>query len=126
MANPLTAKPFDQALDPTDELDFYVILNQGSPDAKVPPLLLLGEAVATYTLSITAEGVTVGLMIVERIGFQNQLDGNVLKIWFDVTPSLRASRMFDGVGVTVAIELTIWTTLGRRKQRSFLMRISNQ
>ncbi len=126
MANPPTAKPFDQALDPADELDFYVILNQGSPDARVAPLLLLGEAVASYTLSITAEGVTVGLLIVERIGFQNQLDGNRLKIWFEVTPALRASRMFDGTGVVVAVELTIWTTQGRRKQRSFLMRISNQ
>jgi hypothetical protein len=128
MANPATAKAFEQALDPSDVIDFYVVLSQGSPDAAVPTVLLLGEGVADYTLILTPEAAAVGLKIVERAGYENRLSGNVLTLWLEVDPALRGSAIFNGAGVIVAIEMLIETTATppRIKQRSFLVRISNQ
>lgn len=128
MANPPTAKAFDQALDPQDRVDFYVILSQGAPDAPVAPLLLIGEAVARYQLALTPEAAAVGLRIVEAPGFQNKLDGNVLSLNLEVDQQMQGSPLFDGAGVTVAIELLIVTTARppRTKQRSFLVKVANQ
>lgn len=128
MANPATAKAFAQALDPSDVIDFYVVLSQGQPDAAVPTVLLLGEGVENYSLTLTPEAVAVGLRIVERAGYEDKLDGNVLTLWLEVDPAMQTSPVFNGTGVTVPIEILIETTATppRTKQRSFLVRISNQ
>lgn len=128
MAIPATAQAFAQALDPSDLVDFHVIISQGEPDAKIPTVLLVGEAVADYSLGVTPEAAAVGLSIVEREGYQNRLVGNVLSLWLEVDASMRGAAIFNGLGVTVAIELIMTTTSdpARIKQRSFLVRIANQ
>lgn len=128
MALPVTAQAFAQALDPSDLVDFHVIVSQGEPDAKIPTVLLLGEAIADYSLALTPEAAAIGLSIVERAGYQNRLVGNVLSLWLEVDASMRGAAIFNGAGVTVAIELTMTTTSdpARIKQRSFLVRIANQ
>lgn len=128
MANPVSAKAFEQALDPSDVVDFHVIVSQGASDAVPPTVLLLGEAIAQYSLALTAEASAVGLRIVERTGYGNRLVGNLLTLWLEVDASMHGSPIFDGAGVIVAIELTITTTSTppRIKQRSFLVRIANQ
>jgi hypothetical protein len=128
MANPATAKAFAQALDPSDVVDFYVVLSQGEHDAPVPTVLLLGEGVETYSLTLPAEAVAVGLRIVDRVGYEDRLVGNVLSLWLEVDSTMQTSPIFNGNGVTVPIEILIETTATppRTKQRSFLVRISNQ
>lgn len=128
MALPATAQAFAQALDPSDVVDFYVVVSQGAPDAPTPTVLLLGEAIADYSLALTTEAAAVGLRIVDRAGYGNRLTGNVLKLWLEVEASMRGSAIFNGAGVTVAIELLIETSSNppRTKQRSFLVRIANQ
>jgi hypothetical protein len=128
MAIPATARAFDQALDPSDVIDFYVVISQGAPEAAPPTVLLLGEAVADYALALSPEAAAVGLRIVERAGYENRLSGNLLTLWLEVDPDLRSSPLFNGTGVIVAIEMLIETTATppRTKQRSFLVRIANQ
>lgn len=128
MAVPLSAKAFDQAVDPADVVDFFVVVSQGAADAKPPTILLLGEAIARYSLKLTPEAAAVGLRIVDAVGYENRLSGNVLQLWLEVDEAVQASPLFDGAGITVAIELLIVTTAvpPRTKQRSFLVRIVNQ
>jgi hypothetical protein len=128
MAIPVTAKAFDQPLDPSDVVDFYVVISQGAPDATQPTVLLLGEGVADYSLALSPEATAVGLRIVERAGYENRLAGNLLTLWLEVDPDLRSSPLFNGSGVIVPIEMLIETTATppRTKQRSFLVRIANQ
>lgn len=128
MANPPTAKAFDQPVDPSDIVDFFVIVSQTAPDARVPGVLLLGEGVARYALALTAEAAALGLKISQATGYENRLSGNVLQLWLEVETAMQSSPLFDGAGVTVAIELLIVTTSTppRTKQRSFLVRIANQ
>lgn len=128
MPNPVTAKAFDQALDPSDVVDFAIILSQSAPDAPVAGMLLLGEGVARYALSLTPEATALGLRIVDRPGYENRLDGNVLQLWLEIDAAMQGSPLFNGAGVVVAIELLITTTATppRTKQRSFLVRIANQ
>jgi hypothetical protein len=128
MAIPPSAKAFDQALDPSDVVDFYVLVSQGKPEADSPTVLLIGEAIASYQLALSAEASAVGLRIVEREGYANRLSGNVLTLYLEVDVSMRGSAIFDGSGVIVAIEMLIVTTSAppRTKQRSFLVRIANQ
>jgi hypothetical protein len=122
MAIPPSAKAFDQALDPSDVVDFYVLVSQGKPEADSPTVLLIGEAIASYQLALSAEASAVGLRIVEREGYANRLSGNVLTLYLEVDVSMRGSAIFDGSGVIVAIEMLIVTTSAppRTKQRSFL------
>lgn len=84
MAIPPTAKAFEQVLDPSDVVDFYVVVSQGEPDANPPTVLLMGEAIADYSLALSSEATAVGLRIVQREGYENRLSGNVLTLWFEV------------------------------------------
>lgn len=128
MAIPLTAKEFDQLLDPSDRVDFYVVLLQGAADSTPAPILLMGEAVASYTLAVTPEAAALGVRISTDPEYVDRLTGNVLKVYLEMVEDEWTSPLFDGRGVIVAIELTIITTSTppRRKQRSFLVRIANQ
>lgn len=128
MPVPVTAKAFEQALDPSDIVDFYVFISQGSPDASPPTVLLKGEAVAAYSLALSPEAAAVGLRIVERGSYKNSFSGNLLTVYFEVDDDLKGSPLFSGIGITVAVEMTIVTTSipPRTKQRSFLVRIANQ
>jgi hypothetical protein len=104
------------------------VLVQGKPDAAPRPLLLTGEGVASYALALTPEAVAAGLTLHDSAPYPITLTGNQLKLWLEVAPDMRGSPIFDGAGVIVGIELTITTTATppRRKQRTALVRISNQ
>ena len=127
MPNPLTATPFEQAVDPRDELDFYIYVSQGEPDANPATILLTGEGIASYELALLPEAIAAGLQIMTG-AYANALTDNELKVWLTVDPIMRGSSIFDGTGVVVGIELTIVTTSTppRVKQRTFLVRIANQ
>lgn len=126
MANPATARAFAQALDPEDEADFYVFVNQGAPDATPAPVLLPGEWIASYSLTLSAEAAAVGLEIVADGARAPQLVGNRLEIWLTVADEMRGNAAFAGAGITVGISLTIVTTAdpARTKERTFLVRIA--
>lgn len=128
MTIPATATAFEQPLAPKDVVDYYVVVTQGKADAKPPTVLLLGEAIADYELTLSVEAIAAGLQIVEAEGYENHLTGNVLTLWLRLDPTMVGAPMFAGAGVIVAIEMLIKTTSDptRTKARSFLVRITNQ
>lgn len=122
------ATPFAQAMDPTDRLDFTMVVYQAAAGASPPPLLVLGEAIASYSLALTPEAVAVGLTILTEAPYAPALVQNKVTFWCEVAPSLRASPAFDGSGVTVGVEFTFTTSAvpPRRFQRTAGIRIVNQ
>ncbi len=125
MPNPLTAKTFEQAMDPADVVDFKLTISQGDDDGD---MLQSGENVASYTLTATAEAVAAGLQVLQSGGRQPALVGNLLQFWLSVQSMLQSASLFGGAGVQLAIELTVVTTAtpARTRQRTILITVAQQ
>lgn len=118
-------------LDPADILDFYVSLAQGAEDAVLPPILLVGEAVATLAVAVTTEAAAVGLKIMTGGSYPApKVDPatNVVTLWLGVDSARQGDSVFNGVGVTVGVELTITTNNNppRVKQRTVSIKVAQQ
>lgn len=125
MPNPLTAKVFDQPMDPADLIDFETTLSQGDDPED---LLQLDENVTSFTLAVTAEAAAAGLQLQETAGRAPSLDGTVLRFWLAIDPADQAADLFSGAGVNLAIELTINTDASplRRRQRTMIVQVAQQ
>lgn len=125
MPLPSTAPVFERLLDPTDIDVFKILLSQGASDED---LLAPGENVDSYTLTLSPEAVTAGLLIKSGGGYATTLAGLEVTFWLEVDSDDQASPLFDGSGMTLGIELTIDTTSSppRRKQRTVAVTVVNQ
>ena len=120
MAIPADAARFTRALDPHEELDFL---------APCEPLLETGETIASYTLSVTAEGALLGLTIMSGAGRDHGLtNGNTaVKFWLTIDALEKDDVAFDA-GAALPLLLTFETssTPSRTRQRTMLITVRQQ
>lgn len=126
MALPALATKFDQSMDPTDLVDFEIDITGR--------ILEVGELASSYTLTLLAEAVALGLTIAEGVAdlgdaaYAPQLvTGNRIQFWLYVDPVNRTDVEYDA-GVTLGMELTVETdnTPPRRRQRTFSVEVVHQ
>jgi hypothetical protein len=129
MAIPTNAKKLDQPLDPSD-MDLYkaIITQRGVDTAEAFPLLEVGQSVADFTLTLTAEAVAAGLMILHDAGREIVRVNNEVFFWLAVDEAMRALPVFDGAGIILPMELTVWTAPdpARRKQKTITATVAQQ
>ena len=122
MAIPSTARVFTQALDPSDILDFYLGLTSGDDGDD----LQVGENVASFQLTLSAEAVAAGLILMD--GGRTRISANVLGFWLQANAAAQISAIFDGAGVQLPIVFTYTTdnTPPRTVQRTLVVIGRNQ
>jgi hypothetical protein len=121
MAIPTTAVSIGQIMDPKEELDFAI---------DVAGLLEVGENVASYTLSVFAEAVALGLAIMSGSG-RNAFYSLVTKkvsFWLAIDVGNQSNVAYDGAGASLGLLLTIITdaTPARTRQRTVVVRAAQQ
>lgn len=121
MAIPPTAETFAQTLDPQEELDFSI---------NCAGLLELGEEIASYTLTVLAEGVALGLTIMSGSGRDHGLndESNGVDFWLTIDPGYQANVAFEGAGTALPLHVQFETnsTPARTRERTFLVQVAQQ
>lgn len=126
MPVPTLATKFDQTMDPTDLVDFEIDVTGR--------ILEVGELASSYTLTLLAEAVALGLKIAVGVAdlgnaaYAPQLvTGNKIQFWLYVESANRTDVAYTA-GVTLGMELTVNTdnTPPRRRQRSFSVEVVHQ
>jgi hypothetical protein len=124
MALPENATVWTAPMDPTDLVDYRASFRGDIP------LLEEMETVDTYTVALTAEAVALGVTIYEgpvaADGPQSPKlveTGSACDVWFEVDEAERENAAFSDPGASVGVVFTIITTDGRRRQRTWVLRI---
>lgn len=125
MPTPPTAKSFSAPLDPHEEIDW--VLNCAD-------LLEANEQIDSYSLTLLAESVALGLTIMSGSGRDDTtiaINGAAAKgvlFWAEIDAAYEENSAFDGAGTSLPIELEIVTnsTPARTRQRTFLMKVVQQ
>jgi hypothetical protein len=126
MPVPALATKFEQTMDPTDLVDFEIDVTGR--------ILEVGELASSYTLTLLAEAVALGLKVAEGVAdlgnaaYAPQLvTGNKIQFWLYVEAANRNDAAYTA-GVTLGMELTVNTnnTPPRRRQRSFSVEVVHQ
>lgn len=112
MSLPLLAPVMVRRMHPRDVLDVYPVLNQG--DA-LPHILQPDEFLTSFSVTLTAEAAAVGMVI--ATGDDEPRYANlVFALQVSILPAWRSSTIFDGVGVTVGVEIHFATNLCNREK----------
>lgn len=129
MAIPPNAKKFEQPMDPSDVVDYKA--NLSGEDG----LLEDGEKIATFTLTVLAEGVARGLTIGTGIRAPSKIEGapgagidTGVQMWFSVDGGHTSDPEFSGTGVDLPVELTVVTdsSPSRTRQRTLVVGVAQQ
>lgn len=122
MAIPPNAKIWTRTLDPSDRGDYVASLIGGTI-----PLLQEGENFSTYTLTLLAEAVALGLTIGTG-DYATTEDGETITIWLSIDEALRSDPAFNGEGTTLPMEVTVETDSvpPRRWQRTLGVKVAQQ
>jgi hypothetical protein len=118
-------KTFDYTMDPSDIVDFWATISQGS---SLGDLLRDGENVADWTLTATAEAVAAGLQVLQTSDRVPHLVDRAFRFWLSVATARQSDDVFAGKGVELVTELTVNTdsTPSRRMQRSLIFKVAQQ
>lgn len=116
MAIPPTALKLGKTLDPTDVKEAVI---------NYLPLLQAGEQIASFTITLSAAAVALGMSI-PNTGPRAVLlinDNTAIQFWPLIDIDEQANPAFDGAGVSLDIEVTIITTADptRTDQQTFLI-----
>lgn len=124
MAIPLTAFIWDDPMDPSDVVDF--IVDCADPDL---PLLEAGETIASFTLTLPAESVALGLTIGTSTRAPAKINTDTaIKLWLSVDSGYIANAAFSGAGTSLPVEVTIVTssTPSRTRQRTCVVKVAQR
>jgi len=112
MAIPSSTFVFAESLDPYD-FDHFTLKTTG--------LLDTGEDVAKWQVDILSESLLFGL----KLGtgqFGSYLLNKEITIWLEIDADMQGNPAFFN-GVTLPMVLSITTSTGRRRQRTFALRV---
>jgi hypothetical protein len=116
MAIPATAKRLGKTLDPSDIKPIMIDFS---------PAIPAGAGIDSYTMTISPEGVTLGMEIMSGDGRDPSLenDDTAIKFWPAIAEDEAQNPIFDGAGVAVALEVTIIMTTvpAQVDQQTFLI-----
>lgn len=124
MPIPTNAFEWKAVMDPTDQVEYLIDLKD--PDK---PLLEAGETISSYTLTLLAESVAVGLTISTGARAPTLINSNTgIRVWFEVDNAYWSNTVYSGDGVRLPMELTITTstTPSRRRQRTLVLKVAQQ
>lgn len=124
MPIPTNAFEWKAVMDPTDQVEYVIDLKD--PDK---PLLEAGETIASYTLTLLAESVAVGLTISTGPRAPVLINGSTgIRVWFEVDSGNWSNAAFNGDGARLPMELTVTTstTPSRRRQRTLVLKVAQQ
>ena len=118
MAIPASTYIFSGVLDPSDLLDYQI---------DVSSLLETGESISTFTLTVPAESVLLGLTLNTTGGYATTLASNKIQFWVSIDPSKQGNAAFNSVAV-LPLELSIVTnsTPARKKQRTVAIQVTHR
>lgn len=119
MAIPVNAYVFEKEMDPTDNVDFLIDLTQ---------LLQVDETVNTFTLTVGAEGVALGLTLGSGVYAPVGVGLQAITFWLNVSAGFRNDAAYTGEGVKLPIEVTITTNSvkPRTYQRTVVVKVAQQ
>lgn len=128
MALPPNAKVWTQEMDPADVVDYQAAL------AGTDGLLEESEQIASFTLTMSAEGAALGVTISEGgVGeggaAPSRIDSNTgVLMWLYVDDAFQDDTAFDGTGISVGITLTVVTNSlpARTRQRTLVLKVAQQ
>ena len=109
---PPTAVIWPESLDPSDILGFSI---------NCANLLEPGENIASYTVTPGPEAALLGLQVPTTA-----MSANVIAMWLSIDPAKETDNSFAGVGVGLPIEITINTSMGRRWQRTVVVKVAQK
>lgn len=122
MPNPQNAKRIGSMVDPKDREFWAYSISQGNGEND---LLRPAEEPVSVDMAVTAAAASTGLIILTG-GKAPVREGRNILFWTEVTESFWSHPVFDGAGTDLAIEITIVTTLDRRKQITILIGTAQQ
>ncbi|MEA3537594.1 MAG: hypothetical protein U9R73_00520 [Pseudomonadota bacterium] len=122
---PLPSDPirWEQKIDPGDRLDFLMELGAGTP-----PILDVdnGEIVTSYTLTMSAEGVALGLTIGTGLYAPQLIDsGRTVLLWLEVDSGNWSNAQYSGSGSEIGVTLQFQTnnSPARRYERTWALKV---
>lgn len=121
MPIPPNAFQWSQPMDPADEID-YVVDVAGLLDVAG------GEAIASYTLTLGAEAVALGLTIGTGAYAVSQPSSTSYKIWFSIDPAFQSNSAFGGQGalLPMTIKITTNSSPARIRERTLVLQVAQQ
>jgi hypothetical protein len=122
MAIPASAREWTRVMDPADRVDYKILLSG------VRAILGPNEEMANHTLTLSAEAVALGLIILDSGGYAPAFDGDDIQIWLEIHPNYRNHAAFQGAGTKLSMELTFETNSipARRYQRTLFLTVAQQ
>jgi hypothetical protein len=116
MATPPTTTVWPESMDPQDIVDYTV---------DISTLLEEGETAASYTISLPAESVLLGLTLGTG-EYASTITNNIIRMWLSC--SKPNDTAFDGTGVTLPIEISTISnaTPPRKKQRTLGVKVAQR
>lgn len=110
------------AHDPYDRVDYLLNLDG------ITGILENGEAVASYTISVTAEAAALGLTVSTGAWAPSQPSGAQILFWLEVDSGFQSNAAFDGEGVDLGVEISVTSDSvpARRRQRTCAIRVAQQ
>ena len=110
MTVPSNAPAAQDAMDPTDIVDFVIDL---------AALLDEGEMFDAIDFAVMVESVLLGFTILDRAPHApTEVDATRVKIWVTVDPAFRNAAAWKGKGTICGVEFTATTDRGRQFQRT--------
>lgn len=124
MAIPPSAKTYTKVVDPTDIEVWTPTISQGDKDTD---LLAIGETVTSFTLAATAEAALAGLRILDEADRPAPvLVGLELRYWTGIDAAQWNAAAFSAGEVSLGLELTVNTSLARRKQITLVHKVTQR
>ena len=123
MPVPSDAFKFGAAMDPAEILDYRINLRDAATK-----LLEDTENIASYTLTLYPDAVLAGLNIMSGSGRDPVMGNDYINVWFDFDVGSQTDPMYDGSGVSLAMELTVITNSvpSRKRQRTIVLGVKQQ
>lgn len=129
MALPPNASIWTQPMDPTDLVEFIADFGNAASGSS-GAVLAEGEAIDTYTVTMSAEGAALGVTISEEAGYETTLveSDKAIRIWIYVDEADREDPAFAGAGLQLGVTFTINTNSvpPRRKQKTYILEVAQQ
>lgn len=116
MAIPPTARRLGKTLDPRDVKDVVIDFR---------PMLQLGEKIASFVFTLSAEAVAMGMSFKETGGYATAAinDDTGVLFWPVIDPSMQLDPAFDAGGISLALQSYVVTDSvpPREDEQTFLI-----
>ncbi len=127
VAIPPNAVVIEQQMDPADRVDFIADCYDTS-DPENLPLLEADETITSYTVTMSPEGVALGVSIDTVAPRQSALinSSTAVKFWLQVSGAYQGNAAWDGDGTPIPVVVQISTSQNRVRERTMVIQVAQQ